>query len=142
ASPLFEQRLRKLEWGTWVRAQEARLAAIGPRRVVWTNYSKEESYTPPVEWANISYASDLPAGGILYQRFTLVRQAPAEWEVADYNLSKDARAALTTAYFDLIPYNSPLLGYGYFPLHQRFVHRVPPRPPPPAPPRPQNIVLP
>ncbi|MEO8450721.1 MAG: DUF4019 domain-containing protein [Gemmatimonadota bacterium] len=142
ASPLFQQRVRKLEWGSWVRAQQPRLAAIGPRRVVGTSYSKDESYTPPVEWANINYASDLPAGGILYQRFTLVRQLPSDWEVADYSLSKDARSALTSAYFDVIPYNSALLGYGYFPLHQRFVRRVAPRQAPPAPPPPRNIVLP
>ena len=61
--------------------------------------------------------------------------------MTDYTVAKDARAAITNAYFDLVPYTSPMLGWGFFPRNQVWVQSPSPPPLPPAP-RPRNVVLP
>jgi len=140
ASLRFQKRIGAAEWGTWVRAQNGRLAARSERRVVGVDFTGDP--ISAAQWVTVTYASDLQVGGQLLQRIWLVQEEDEPWRVAHYALWKDAAAMMTTAYFDPIPYvywasDDGYPGYWFF--RQIPARLIPKRraatPPPPPPPQ-------
>ena len=137
ASTWFQARIGRFEWNRWVETQRVRQRGLGgPPRLIGTNYVRDEPPLQPVEWVDMTFAVDLPAGGRFLQRVWVARpEGETDWYVANYGVSVDPQAMVANAAIDPIPY----LGFGAWHHRHGFIGIVRPRPgasrPAPEPPR-------
>ena len=133
ASARFQYRVWQNPWRTWVDKSAPSLRELRPRKAIETSIGQDQPPLEPLQWVRVTYSSEWPSGGKVYEQLLAIREDDGVWRIADYAAWPDPEAIMHNAQLETVPYRSYYYpGFFVHGWRGRFVDGHGQEPPPPV----------